>query len=469
MFHGSNNQSSIDMNEDGFYDLPLMRQINFMNRWEYKKDEKIHAQFGFEVMDEKRIGGQKGFKGREENLTSLYGTEIHLNKYRVFGKLGFVTPSKPYRSFGWINSFTWFDQNSIFGIRNYDGLHKSLFSNFIWQTIIGNTNHNISNGLTFQYDSYNENFINSDYLRNEITPGIYSQYTYSLHDKLIFMAGLRLDHNSIYGVLFTPRAHLKYNFSEHLIARGTLGRSFRSANIFAENLNLMSSSRQFNLVGNFKIEEAWNTGLSLTRHFHFNDEREASLILDIYHTEFNNQIVVDLDHNAAEVWIYNLTGRSYSTSFQTEINAEPLRGLSIILAYRYNDVKIDQLDGTFEKPYTVKNKGLFSASYATKFEKWKLDFNLQYNGHTRIPSTAANPVEYQRKTKSPDYFIMHMQLTKRWKLFDFYTGIENLTNFTQQDPIIAADDPFGSHFDASMIWGPITGRMFYAGMRFRIK
>jgi outer membrane receptor for ferrienterochelin and colicin len=469
LFHGSTNSSTIDMNDDGFYDLPLMRQFNFMNRWEYKIEDKIHTQFGFELMDEKRIGGQTEYSGDTEYDPSVYGIDIKLQKFRVFSKIGFSTPLKPYRSIGWINSFTFFDQNSVFGIRDYDGSQKSLFSNLIWQSIIGNTNHQISSGFTFQYDSYDEKFLNNVFKRDEIIPGIFSQYTYSLHEKMVLMAGMRFDHNSNYGFLFTPRMHLKYNLTEHLIARGTAGRSFRSANVFAENLNLMSSSRQFHFSENFDIEEAWNTGLSLSQHFELKNQKEASLTLDVYHTEFVNQIVVDIDHDLAGVWIYNLMGRSYSTSFQAELNAEPANGLELIMAYRFNNVSTDQLDGIFEKPYTVRNKGLFSASYATRFEKWKLDFNLQYNGHARIPSTDDNPVEYQRETRSPDYFIIHTQITKRWKLFDFYTGIENLTNYKQKDPIISAEDPFGSHFDASMIWGPVTGRMFYAGMRFRIK
>ena len=42
-------------------------------------------------------------------------------------------------------------------------------------------------------------------------------------------------------------------------------------------------------------------------------------------------------------------------------------------------------------------------------------------------------------------------------------------NFTQKDPILAANDPFGKNFDASMVWGPVIGRMVYVGMRYKIK
>jgi hypothetical protein len=48
-------------------------------------------------------------------------------------------------------------------------------------------------------------------------------------------------------------------------------------------------------------------------------------------------------------------------------------------------------------------------------------------------------------------------------------GGENLSNYFQNMPILAADQPFGNYFDTSMLWGPLTGRMFYTGVRYFIK
>ncbi len=59
-----------------------------------------------------------------------------------------------------------------------------------------------------------------------------------------------------------------------------------------------------------------------------------------------------------------------------------------------------------------------------------------------------------------------MQLSKNFKYVELYAGVENLLNFKQDNPIIAADDPFGQYFDTSFIWGPTRGREFYAGFRF---
>ena len=89
----------------------------------------------------------------------------------------------------------------------------------------------------------------------------------------------------------------------------------------------------------------------------------------------------------------------------------------------------------------------------------------------RMPSTQSNPVQYQRDDYSPSFLLMNAQISKtvgKKHPMDFYLGGENLTNYFQKDVIIAADDPFSSYFDASLVWGPVTGRMIYAGWRYRI-
>jgi hypothetical protein len=49
-----------------------------------------------------------------------------------------------------------------------------------------------------------------------------------------------------------------------------------------------------------------------------------------------------------------------------------------------------------------------------------------------------------------------------------YIGIENLFDFRQTNPILDSANPQGPFFDASLIWGPLTGRMIYAGLRFGV-
>ncbi len=467
--HGSMNVARLDQNNDGFYDKPLTRLINFVNRWEYDASELMHIQFGVDALSESRLGGQLDFSGRDENADGLYGIDIGINKFNAFGKLGFAFPNHPEQSLGWINSFNYFEQESLFGLREYSGSLHSYYSNLIWQTPLGNSNHMLSSGASFQYDNYSEFFIDSDYDRNEIVPGVFSQYTWTIPEKFVLMTGLRADFHSLHGFLFTPRVHMKYDLNEHYILRTSLGRSFRTANIFTENLSLLASSRSFILEDDFDMESAWNYGVSFIREFHLPGLREASLMIDFFRTEFQDQVVVDLDHSVSEVNIFNLQGKSYSNSFQVDFTGEVFRGFDMTLAYRLNDVKADYLDGRKEKPFIYRHKGLYTSTYTTPQGKWKIDLTVQYNGGTRIPGTEQNPQEFQLKENSPGFFMVHSQLTRKFNRLELYTGVENLTNFRQENAIINAENPFGDHFDATMVWGPLTGRMFYAGLRFNLK
>ena len=44
-----------------------------------------------------------------------------------------------------------------------------------------------------------------------------------------------------------------------------------------------------------------------------------------------------------------------------------------------------------------------------------------------------------------------------------------LGDLRQDQPIINGDQPFDSDFDSSMVYGPIFGRMWYTGMRYKFE
>jgi len=181
-----------------------------------------------------------------------------------------------------------------------------------------------------------------------------------------------------------------------------------------------------------------------------------------------NQLVVDADQSVDAVYFYNLDGKSYANNFQVEAKYEIIRGLDMVAAWRINDVKTTINGELVDRPLRSKYKGLLNLSYATPLKKWQFDFTTQFNGKGRIPSTVANPVEYQRPDSFDPYQIMNGQVTKYFRTWSVYIGVENLANFTQSNPIIAGDEPFGEYFDSSLIWGPVMGRKIYFGLRFSI-
>ncbi len=318
----------------------------------------------------------------------------------------------------------------------------------------------------------------SDYSRSDASAGAFFEYSYDNLEKLSLTAGLRVDTHNRLGTFVTPRLHLRYSPWEKASLRGSFGRGRRAANIFAENQQLFATARQIKIldeegsVYGLDPEDAWNYGVSFLQGFTFLD-RPGNISFDFYKTDFKNQVVVDWE-NPNEVSFYNLEGKSYANSFQLELNHELLNHFEVRTAYKYYDVKTDYKSGALQKPLQAQHRFFVNLGYETNVKdngaQWRFDYTLHTLGKQRLPSTSANPPQYRLDEYAKPYNLMNAQIAKVFsKKFEIYVGGENLTNFTQKNPVLGVDDPFGSNFDTSIVYAPIMGRMFYAGFRFKLE
>lgn len=472
--HASTLRTKLDQNGDGFLDLPLYTQFNGINRWKYQSD-KMMASFGLKALYEDRTGGQVNFNPDTKGTYSgFYGFGSKTQRYEFFSKTAKLYQSKPYQGLGLIINGLYHDNVSYFGFKNYAGNEKSFYANLIYQNIFDNTNHQYKAGLSYLLDDYHEKYIDSTFKRTELVPGAFVEYTETIPDKLVVVLGGRVDFHNLYGTRFTPRVHLKYNLSTNTALRLSAGKGWRMPNAIAENFGMLVNSRQLSVVGGIKPEESWNLGASLSNDFYLFGQK-GTLILDAYRTDFQNQLIVDME-NSDLVRFYNLKGRSFSNSFQAEVNYSPITRMDIKLAYRVFDVRNDVQTPTGEltllpKQFVNRDRFLMNLAYATKFDKWKYDFTWQWNGKRRIPNASEGHVHSSTSPSvfAPAFSNINAQVTRGFLKWELYVGGENLNNFTQSNPILGANDPFGKNFDASMVWGPVIGRMVYVGMRYKIK
>ncbi len=481
LLHGNMRDSKMDKNHDGFLDNPLQKQINFLNRYQYYNVETGWVSFiNFQFMDDKKLMGQVDFDPKtDRGTTNYWGSEIDTKKIDISTKLGYVYKDMPFQSIGFQNAFSSYSQDSYFGLNDYTIKQNSFYSNLIFNSIIDNDRNKFATGLNFTYDNYSEFVNNTNYSRIDNTVGAFFEYTYDNQDNFSLILGGRMDYGNRLGVFATPRLHLKYNPWEKGVIRASAGRGKRPANIFAENQTLFASSRIFNIVnagGKFydlDPEIAWNYGLSFMQGFKlFN--RSADITVDFYRTNFQNQVVVDIMESPQSVIFHNLDGASYANSFQVEFNYELARHFEFRSAYKYYDIKTDYLSGNYQRPLQATHRFFGNLGYEThileKGQQWKFDFTYNWIGEQQLPYTASNPVEYQLPDQSPSYSLMNAQITRTFSsTFEVYAGGENIGNFTQKPAIVDAQNPFGPYFDASMLYAPVFGNMYYLGLRFKIK
>jgi hypothetical protein len=477
--HANKRSTEFDKNNDGFLDNPLADQINIMNRWQYTDAEKGWVSFiNFRYMNDEKQTGQVDFDpSKDKGKTNHWGSEIDTRRIDLSGKLGYVFPDMPFQSIGFQIAYSNHQQDSYFGLRTYNIKHKSVYSNLIFNSIIGDTRNKFKAGLGYTYDMYDELVETTNYARNENSFGAFFEYAFDNLDNFSFTAGARIDSHNLLGTFITPRLHVRYAPWEKAVFRTSIGQGRRSANIFAENQQLFASARQINVQSsNGKIygldpEIAWNYGASFLQGFNLFG-RPGDVTLDFYRTDFTNQVVVDWE-NPQQISFYNLQGKSFANSFQLEINYSILEGFNTRFAYKNYNIETDYSSGRQSKPITPNHRFFASTSYETEKDmddkQWKFDLTYNYLGEQRLPNTASNSMQYQLGDYSNGYSLLNFQVTKVFsKKFEIYVGGENITNVKQKNPILASDNPFGNNFDSTIIYSPIFGQMLYSGLRFKI-
>lgn len=470
--HVGFNPMKMDGNGDSFLDDPVTKQYSAFLRYNHPNTGHFGCKLGVKALKEERLSGQMDFdpKRRLEEGYDLYGIGINTERYEAFAKTGFIF-DRPETSLGIQQQLTYHKMNSYFGLKDYNANQLSYYANLLFDSYIVTTNHKYSVGASFSYDRFNEKFIDSTMNHSERVGGVFAEYVFSDDHHWTVIGGFRADYNSYYQrMLYTPRLHVRFRTDNELALRLSAGKGYRSPNVLAENSTILASSRQIVFVNAPKMEEAWNFGINLSKHFDVG-EKEIQLLVDAYRTDFLNQIVIDRDADAHQILIYNLNGKSYSNCAQIQVDYELFRDFDISLAFRYTDVKMTINDTLREKPFVNRYKGLVTLSYAPG--TWQFDLITQFNGDSRIPDMSGNATavkDGQVLERSPFYVIMNAQVTKKLgKHWEIYAGGENLTNFKQQRPIVAAYNPFSNDFDASMVWGPLSGIRGYLGVRFQVK
>ncbi len=471
--HGRNQWMRLDQNKDAYMDQPLGNQFIAANRWFAFLPHKFELQWGVKASYADNVGGMHDFKkGQAIEMGKTWGYESDINRIEAWAKIGKIFENKSWKSMG-LQLSTWaHQQNAMYGFRNYKGKDNGLYANYIYQSIIDNTNHIIKTGASFNLDHISENVESVGYTRKEINTGVFAEYSYQYLEKFNLVAGIRADYNNLFGFYATPRLHLRYAPWYNAALRASVGRAQRTANFLSENMAYLASNRawiwnQNNMDYSLKPEVAWNYGLNFTQKFKLN-YKEGTFSFDLYNTQYQNQIVVDIE-NPDQVKFYNLNGQSFAKSFQAQLDYEPIRKLDVRLAYRWYDVQTQYQSGLKEKPLVARNRAFINIGY--EFAKsWNIDYTLHWTGSKRVPLSYHQKDHLLASYQSPDYIIMNAQISKHWtKAFEVYLGVENIANIMQHQMILNSDNPFGKGFDASLIWGSAMGRNIYAGLRYNIK
>ena len=473
--HGNQRNLITDQNQDNFLDLPLSKQVNLLNRWQYTDAEKGWVSFAsLRYLDDQKQSGSTDFNpATDRGSSSLWGSEINTKRLDASVKAGYVFPLLTYQSFGFQAAYSRHDQEAYFGLRQYNIVHDSFFGNLLFNSILGNTRHKFKTGINLGWDHYQELVDNTYFERTDRVLGAFFEYTFDSLAQWNIVAGLRIDNHNNLGTFVTPRLHVRYTPWERAALRFSVGQGRKAANIFAENQSLFATNRSIDLQTNggsiygLRPEKAWNYGGSFQQGFSlFN--KQGDLTVDYYRTQFQDQVVVDWE-TARFIRFYNLEGESFANSFQLSLDYAPFENTAFRFAYKNYQVKTTFTNGLQQRPLQPENRFFANAEYNNVTEEgkgWRFDATYHFVGSQRLPENPRDGLA----AMAGAYGLWNAQISRVFSpRFEVYLGGENLTKVQQNNPIIGADRPFGRDFDASLVYAPVFGRMIYAGLRLKLK
>ena len=472
--HASTTQREMDRNNDGFRDIPIGEEYVALNRWKYQGDNFI-GQFGVKGNYSDKRGGMLNYRYGDENLDApLYGVGIKNLHFEAFGKSGWMFEDHQFRSLGIIYYAKYHEFDAVFGNRSLIADEKRAYVNLMFEDILGSTMHIIKAGASFVYDDLNQvmsdeipqETIDRTLIRIEIVPGAYSEYTYSgLRATLV--GGFRTDYHNMFGWQHTPRLNYKYKLTEDMDLRLTAGRGFRVPNYAIDNLSMMSNNLPWVVDEDIQPEVSWNFGAAWYYQFKMFG-RKASFNADYYHTLFTNQLIVDRDENPELIMFGNLDGESFSNVIQVDFKFQPARDFEVKMAYKFLDVRATMGGELMERMMIPRHRGFVNLGYTTRNKRWEFDFTASVFGPQRLAQVSLPNGELSEDNRSDVFPLLHAQITHVFKRFEVYLGGENLLDYRLDAPLLDAENPFGSNFDATRVWAPIVGINVYAGIRIDI-
>lgn len=470
--HFEKNFTSHDGNDDGFMDMPRLRQVAVMPRVAYLGSSYVF-QAAMKYIDEQRRSGQDMHHGGGEMVKNPYIIEIKTRRGELMTKNALMYDRENDGNVALILSGSVHDQDAGYGLRVCDIDQREVYGSLMYERK-WLERHSLSSGVSVNYDNYHYRYrLEGDagmplrrMREHEAVSGVYGQYTFNMDEKLVAMAGLRYDYSSVYGGMVTPRMHVRYNPSEDVSVHGSAGKGYRSPHPLAEYSYLLASSRRLEIARHLEREWAWNFGGGAMWTLRPGSQK-VGLSGEYYYTRFGNQLMADVDSDPHAALIYSSRARSYSHALQMEVTWEPRRDVSVGLAWRLTDVKVDYGRGLVEKPLTSRHKGLLTIGYSPMMGLWQADVSVALNGSGRMPTPykLADGVESWGATYRP-FVSVNAQVTRNFRHWGVYVGGENLTGYRQKNPIVDAGNPWGKDFDATMIYGPLHGAMVYVGVRY---
>ena len=326
---------------------------------------------------------------------------------------------------------------------------------------------------------------NEDYLRDnmsgygrvtEQTVRIVSAYAQNewKNSRWGILIGGRLDkHNLIDGLIFSPRANLRYNPTENINLRASYSYGFRAPQAFDEDLhidNVGGTVSMIRLADDLRVEKSQSISVSADMYHRWGNW-QGNVLVEGFFTDlddvfalrelgFEDGILIKERHNesGARVFGANLEGKfAYKDIFQVQLGVTAQSS-------KYKEARSwgEGVEATRNMFRTPDLHGYLTASY-NPFKALTIAVTGTYTGSMYVEHHAGM-IAQNVTVKTPDFLDMGFKASYDLKVYRSFSmqlnaGVQNIFNSFQKDFDSGADR------DSGYMYGPTLPRTFFFGVK----
>jgi len=490
-----------DANDDSFSELAPLRNLTFGTRIFHRFSHRDRLSLDFFAINEDRNGGNmQDYPRHERDIAES------LNHWMNVAGLSYERYFRDYDMLSLYASGQFLNRDSYYGaeqsLSGYGNTRDRTFNMGVqYKAVFGRSSlvsglENTSASLLDKKLGYPDldnatvtdnvitdiphtsNTIVAD--QTSVTTGAFAQYELKLN-RFKASLGARYDHYKISdqareaeapknGNVFSPRISLMYELAEYLQTRLSYSQGFRAPQIFDEDLHILSSgSRQ--VIHKNAPDLKQETSHSIMASLDFNRQFGriyTGFLLEAFYTRLEDAFVNEIgEPDSTGTVIYTRVNSEGGASVQgvnMELKLKPTRNFSLTSGLTLQS-------SSYEEPQDFDETSFFRTPDTYGFLALDWDFSRNfclsgtgtYTGKMLVPYFGPDNPEGELRT-SGSFFDIGLKLAYTMKLngasVEFSGGIKNILNSYQDDFDTGIDR------DPGYIYGPLTPRTIFIGLRF---
>lgn len=480
VFGGNHERSGYDYDGDGFTELPKLRNQtagfrSFINPSDYTK-----LTFEYHHLYEYRRGGDQ-LKRPPHEVWICEGMTHNVNSGNM--KFDYFSPNEKNHVSAYV-SVQDIKRSSYYG----GGKDTECYGNTTGTTWVagGQFVHRFdrllfmpsefTGGVEYNHDEIDDKILgkNREFNQDTDMKSVFLQNEWKNNRWSILFGGRFDKHNKVDDAIFSPRVNLRYNPSENINLRVGYSYGFRAPQAFDEELHVSNVGGEISVIDLSKdLKEEKSKTLNISADTYFNSGRwQGNLLVEGFYTDLTdafelvegNKDAKDVTHfirqnnRGAKVYGVTLEGRvAYGHLLQLQAGAT-------FESAKYRDAVEWSETAAPDKHIfrTPDQYGYFTLS-TEPVDRFTISMTGNYTGKMWVPHMAS-VIPEDKLERTPTFFEFGAKMSYAFKIYDIINlevmaGVKNMFDSYQ------SDFDKGKERDSGYIYGPMTPRSVYAGVK----